>query len=91
MRDSLAWLYGSGFPKSLNVGKAIDKAAGATREVVGIKHAERYPNGPGGNGFHGGVGRSADGSRDAPEVETAPANRRGGQVGGLRDRAQTRI
>ena len=25
MRDSLAWLYGSGFPKSLNVGKAIDK------------------------------------------------------------------
>jgi DNA modification methylase len=35
MRDSLAWLYGSGFPKSLNVGKAIDKAAGATREVVG--------------------------------------------------------
>lgn len=35
LRDSLAWLYGSGFPKSLNVGKAIDKAAGATREVVG--------------------------------------------------------
>ena len=29
MRDSLAWLYGSGFPKSMNVGKAIDKAAGA--------------------------------------------------------------
>ena len=23
MRDSLAWLYGSGFPKSMNVGKAI--------------------------------------------------------------------
>ncbi len=35
MRDSVAWLYGSGFPKSLNVSKAIDKAAGATREVVG--------------------------------------------------------
>ena len=35
MRDSLAWLYGSGFPKSMNVGKAIDKAAGAEREVVG--------------------------------------------------------
>ena len=29
MRDSLAWLYGSGFPKSMNVSKAIDKAAGA--------------------------------------------------------------
>jgi len=30
------WVYGSGFPKSLDVSKAIDKAAGATREVVGI-------------------------------------------------------
>jgi site-specific DNA-methyltransferase (adenine-specific) len=29
------WLYGSGFPKSLDVSKAIDKAAGAKREVVG--------------------------------------------------------
>jgi len=30
-----AWTYGSGFPKSLNVSKAIDKAAGAVRGVVG--------------------------------------------------------
>jgi site-specific DNA-methyltransferase (adenine-specific) len=29
------WVYGSGFPKSLDVSKAIDKAAGAEREVVG--------------------------------------------------------
>jgi site-specific DNA-methyltransferase (adenine-specific) len=35
LRDTITWLYGSGFPKSLDVGKAIDKAAGATREVVG--------------------------------------------------------
>ncbi len=35
IRDSIAWLYGSGFPKSLNVSKAIDKAAGVEREVVG--------------------------------------------------------
>ena len=35
IRDSIAWLYGSGFPKSMDVSKAIDKAAGATREVVG--------------------------------------------------------
>ena len=34
-RDTLQWLYGSGFPKSHDVGKAIDKAAGAEREVVG--------------------------------------------------------
>jgi len=38
MRDSIAWLYGSGFPKSLDVGKAIDKAAGAERtERSGVK------------------------------------------------------
>src|SRR5699024_9904088 len=36
MRDSLAWLYGSGFPKSHDVGKAIDKLAGAERDVVGV-------------------------------------------------------
>lgn len=29
IRDSLAWMYSSGFPKSMNVSKAIDKAAGA--------------------------------------------------------------
>lgn len=35
IRDMVAWVYGSGFPKSLDVSKAIDKAAGAEREVVG--------------------------------------------------------
>ena len=35
VRDCIMWLYGSGFPKSLNVSKAIDKAAGAERKVVG--------------------------------------------------------
>ena len=32
IRDQGLWLYGSGFPKSLDVSKAIDKAAGAERE-----------------------------------------------------------
>jgi hypothetical protein len=36
VRDSIAWLYGSGFPKSLDVSKAIDKAAGAERQVVRV-------------------------------------------------------
>ena len=42
IRDKIVHLFGSGFPKSLDVSKAIDKAAGAEREVVG-----RYqpPNG----------------------------------------------
>jgi DNA modification methylase len=34
IRDCIAWMYGSGFPKSLDVSKAIDKAAGAEREDV---------------------------------------------------------
>ena len=37
IRDMIAWVYGSGFPKSLDVSKAIDKAAGAEREVVGSR------------------------------------------------------
>ena len=36
IRDGLQWLYGAGFPKGLDVSKAIDKAAGAEREVVGL-------------------------------------------------------
>jgi len=39
LRDVLSWMYGSGFPKSLDVSKAIDKAAGAEREVVGFKRS----------------------------------------------------
>ena len=35
IRDCLMWLYGSGFPKSHNISKAIDKTAGAEQEVVG--------------------------------------------------------
>ena len=34
VRDMIAWVYGSGFPKSLDVSKAIDKAVGAEREVI---------------------------------------------------------
>ena len=39
IRDCVMWVYGSGFPKSHDVSKAIDKAAGAERKVVG---AHRY-------------------------------------------------
>lgn len=35
IRDCLCWLYGQGFPKSLDISKAIDKAAGAEREIIG--------------------------------------------------------
>lgn len=41
IRDQIQWIYGSGFPKSLSVSKAIDKAAGAEREVIGNGKAGR--------------------------------------------------
>lgn len=37
LRDCLMWLYGKGFPKSQNIGLAIDKAAGAERQVIGTR------------------------------------------------------
>lgn len=35
IRDMIAWVYGSGFPKSLNIGKAVDKLQGNEREITG--------------------------------------------------------
>lgn len=63
IRDSIAWLYGSGFPKSLDVSKAIDKAAGAEREVVG---PNRFA------GINGSANATCYGDASRPD-ETAPA------------------
>lgn len=44
IRDQIMWLYGSGFPKSHDVSKGIDRAAGAEREVIGQNgYASRRP------------------------------------------------
>ena len=67
IRDSIAWLYGSGFPKSLDVSKAIDKAAGVQREVVGSALGAR--NGNGQNIDYGTFASAGDGHYDI----TAPA------------------
>jgi site-specific DNA-methyltransferase (adenine-specific) len=47
IRDQIMWVYGSGFPKSLDISKAIDKSAGAEREVIGetIKGAQSESTG----------------------------------------------
>jgi DNA modification methylase len=50
IRDSIHWTYGSGFPKSLDVSKAIDKMHGAERQIIGVhtNGATRiYDNGEG--------------------------------------------
>lgn len=69
IRDCLAWLYGSGFPKSLDVSKAIDKAVGAEREVVGvgqIRTASSFQSDDGPD--HG-----YKGNPEGPRIRTAPA------------------
>jgi len=63
IRDSIIWMYGSGFPKSLDVSKAIDKQAGAEREVMGL-----HPN-PGSTNPRQSMG---DGWQSSPTI-TAPA------------------
>jgi len=60
IRDMIAWVYGSGFPKSLDVSKALDKAAGAEREVVGLS------KGRGGGGLNNLV---RDGGNDASDAK----------------------
>ena len=45
IRDQIMWIYGSGFPKSHNIGKAVDKIKGNDREVVGTKMSMAPPEG----------------------------------------------
>jgi DNA modification methylase len=81
IRDSIAWLYGSGFPKSLDVGKAIDNAAGAQRTIVGPSPtANRHPRGVTGS-------MRLDGFSTVAELEAAAA--RGGRCPNGRDAATT--
>jgi hypothetical protein len=62
VRDSIAWMYGSGFPKSLDVSKAIDKAAGAERERQEPRKLAKSSDSLSASGFN------ADGW--APQVNT---------------------
>jgi site-specific DNA-methyltransferase (adenine-specific) len=72
IRDQIAWVYGSGFPKSHNISKAIDKAAGAEREIVGRSPWDsRKPNG---SASYSSVGLNAEaggGDITAPATEAA--------------------
>jgi len=73
-RDKIYHVFGSGFPKSLDISKAIDKAAGAEREVVGPKvyaggHIQNHSGG-GGQPYSGGYSQCKTGGTT---VDTAPA------------------
>lgn len=62
IRDCLCWLYGQGFPKSLDVSKAIDARLGVKRtEVVGHKDSGLDAETHGTLNFAGGHGRDETG------------------------------
>jgi site-specific DNA-methyltransferase (adenine-specific) len=70
IRDSIHWVYGSGFPKSLDVSKAIDKAAGVERQVVGSKKKlESY--GKGNTVFGNGPDHGGEQTITAPATDAA--------------------
>ena len=57
VRDIVTWVSSKTFPKSLDVSKAIDKAAGVEREVVGYSRGVTVEDNQGYGGFaRGGVG-----------------------------------
>lgn len=41
IRDQIQWIYGSGFPKSMDISKQIDKKAGAERKVIGKREVSK--------------------------------------------------
>jgi site-specific DNA-methyltransferase (adenine-specific) len=70
IRDMIAWVYGSGFPKSLDVSKAIDKAAGAEREVVGFDPVAAHRTAAVGTAAYGDY-KGQTGDITAPATEAA--------------------
>jgi len=72
VRDVVTHLFGTGFPKSLDVSKAIDRAAGAERVVVGLK---KYADGATymGGEKSGRFGMMSEGQARGPSLETTPA------------------
>jgi len=44
IRDQIMWIYGSGFPKSMNIGVKVDEKLGNKRELVERPKSEQRPN-----------------------------------------------
>ena len=69
IRDCMMWLYGSGFPKSHNISKALDKAAGANRKIIGKRTGAQSKS----TGKYGGWGND-DGTGKSEFNITIPAS-----------------
>ena len=75
VRDTIAWIHGQGFPKSLDLGKAIDAAAGAEREVVGENPNQRSAHRQGGRGFDRAIGGESLAEMDLTDPATPDAEK----------------
>lgn len=74
IRDCVMWLYGTGFPKSHDVSKGIDKALGGVRPVVGTTRKSVASMGPGeGNFSDDGYEWKAEFDRTGPGTPEATA------------------
>lgn len=68
IRDSIAWLHAQGFPKSLDVSKAVDKMQGAEREKILMPTKPGNALNPGGIG---GEGRGGWSDHSSPATDAA--------------------
>lgn len=71
IRDVVTHLFGQGFPKSLDVSKAIDKAAGAEREIVEIRTKNGDMRGSKNFGNHNQSGKKVECNIAAPSTDSA--------------------
>jgi len=69
-----AWAYGSGFPKSLNISKGIDKFYGAEREVVGYNKMTGTSRKIKGTNTHGGKRAGQDYDYDTTFIEVTTSS-----------------
>ncbi|MCA8037089.1 site-specific DNA-methyltransferase [Burkholderia arboris] len=74
LRDQIMWLYGSGFPKSLNVAKAIESGGGRPEDIRRMAMGEDYaPSGRGRANYDHGAASAMNGTAGDWEPATDAA------------------
>jgi DNA modification methylase len=68
IRDQIMWIYGSGFPKSHNIGKSVDKLQGNEREFVGLGASQPAKSGHFAGSTADSINYTEDKSRYNPPV-----------------------
>ena len=79
IRDQIMWLYGSGFPKSLNIGKAVDKKQGNKRESLGMYDPRSLQDGA--NRTERPIGNQQVANYESSMVERTKGNSELGRLG----------